>query len=175
MRKVERFPERSLYKLLLLVLKVIPMLLALSAMMGMLLDFFGKDSSIFSFIGGMSLLPLLFLYLASYVFRFCEYHRMFLHYVVANNILTYTDYYIWIRRKNLWNRAGIIAGSHILTSQDEGRLFLSDQRVQVTSSRILSCMKSGILQTPLPSLSVYLLIPNDQHTYPATLQRLWLK
>ena len=70
------------------------MLLALSAMIGMLLDFFGKDSSIFSFIGGVSLLPLLFLYLASYVFRFCEYHRMFLHYVVANNILTYSDYYI---------------------------------------------------------------------------------
>ena len=93
-RKVERFPERSLYKLLLIVLKVIPMLLALSAMIGMLLDFFGKDSSIFSFIGGVSLLPLLFLYLASYVFRFCEYHRMFLHYVVANNILTYSDYYI---------------------------------------------------------------------------------
>ena len=94
MRKVEKFPERSLYKLLLIVLKVIPMLLALSAMIGMLLDFFGKDSSIFSFIGGVSLLPLLFLYLASYVFRFCEYHRMFLHYVVANNVLTYADYYI---------------------------------------------------------------------------------
>ena len=93
-RKVERFPEKSLYKLLLVVLKVIPMLLALSAMIGMILDFFGKDSSIFSFIGGVSLLPLLFLYLASYVFRFCEYHRMFLHYVVANNALTYTDYYI---------------------------------------------------------------------------------
>lgn len=75
-------------------LKVIPMLLALSAMIGMLLDFFGKDSSIFSFIGGVSLLPLLFLYLASYVFRFCEYHRMFLHYVVANNVLTYADYYV---------------------------------------------------------------------------------
>lgn len=60
----------------------------------MILDFFGKDSSVFSFVGGVSLLPLIFLYLASYVFRFCEYHRMFLHYVVANNALTYADYYI---------------------------------------------------------------------------------
>lgn len=72
------------------------MLLALSAMTGMFLDFFGMDSSIFSFIGGISLLPLIFIYLASYVFRFCEYHRMFLHYVVANNLLTYTDYYVGI-------------------------------------------------------------------------------
>lgn len=59
-----------------------------------MLDFFGGDSSAFSFIGGVSLLPLLFLYLASYAFGFCEYHRMFLHYVVANNLLVYADYYI---------------------------------------------------------------------------------
>lgn len=81
---------------MLLVLKVIPMLLALTDIIGMLIDFFGKDGSILSFIGGISVLPLVFLYLASYVFRFCEYHRMFLHYIVANNVLTYTDYYIGI-------------------------------------------------------------------------------
>lgn len=87
-------PERNLYKVMLLVLKVIPMLLALTAIIGMILDFLGMDGSVCSFIGGISFLPLLFLYLASYVFRFCEYHRMFLHYVVANNLLTYVDYYI---------------------------------------------------------------------------------
>ena len=81
---------------MLVTLKVIPMLLALSAMTGMFLDFLGIDSSALSFVGGVSLFPLLFLYLASYVFCFCEYHRMFLHYVVANNLLTYTDYYIGI-------------------------------------------------------------------------------
>ena len=84
------------YKLMLVTLKVIPMLLALSAMTGMFLDFLGIDSSVLSFVGGVSLFPLLFLYLASYVFCFCEYHRMFLHYIVANNLLTYTDYYIGI-------------------------------------------------------------------------------
>lgn len=77
-------------------LKVIPMLLALSTILGTLFDFFGWDASFFSFIGGISFLPLLFLYLASFVFRFCVYHRMFLHYIVANNILTYTDYLIGI-------------------------------------------------------------------------------
>ena len=93
MKMAEKLPERNLYKVLLVVLKIIPMLLSLSAMLGMLLDFFGLDSSFLSFFGGVSLLPLLFLYLASYVFRFCEYHRMFLHYVVANNVLTLADYY----------------------------------------------------------------------------------
>lgn len=100
MATVEKLPERRLYKMMLLVLKVIPMLLALTAIIGMMLDFLGKDSSILSFIGGVSFLPLLFLYLASYVFRFCEYHRMFLHYVVANNLLTYTDYYIGLPIEN---------------------------------------------------------------------------
>ena len=92
MRKVERFPERRMYKMMLGLLKVIPMLLALSTILGTLFDFLGLDASAFSFIGGISFLPLLFLYLSSYVFRFCVYHRMFLHYIVANNILTYADY-----------------------------------------------------------------------------------
>ena len=44
----------------------------------------------------MSLLPLLFLYLVSYTFRFCAYHRMFLHYVVALYLIKCYDYYIGI-------------------------------------------------------------------------------
>ena len=44
-------------------------------------------------LGGISLFPLIFLYLISYLFQFCEYHRMFLNYVLANNILIYSDYY----------------------------------------------------------------------------------
>lgn len=81
-------------------LKVIPMLLALSAILGMMLDFFGIDNYLFSLIGGVSFFPLLFLYIISFVFRFCVYHRMFLHYVVANNLLTYYDYYIGIPVSN---------------------------------------------------------------------------
>ena len=92
----ERYLERRIYKLMLGVLKVIPMLLALLAIANMLLDFIGINITILSLIGGVSLLPLAFIYLASYVFRFCEYHRMFLHYVLVNNILTYIDFYISI-------------------------------------------------------------------------------
>ena len=100
MKTEEKFPEKRLYKLLLGVLKVIPMLLAISAMAGMFFDFFGLDGSAFSFFGGVSLLPLMFIYLASYVFRFCEYHRMFLHYVVANNLLTFVDYFFGVPISN---------------------------------------------------------------------------
>lgn len=81
---------------MLLSLKVIPMLLAACSVLNMLFDFLGIDSRIFSFVSGMSLLPLVFLYLASYVFGFCLYHRMFLHYIVVSNVLMIVDYYIGI-------------------------------------------------------------------------------
>ena len=77
------------------------MLMALSAILNMLFDFFGLEGYIFSYIGGISILPLAFIYLASYAFEFCSYHRMFLHYVLANNILTSIDYYIGIPISNL--------------------------------------------------------------------------
>lgn len=76
------------------------MLLAVCSMLNMLFDFFGIDSRIFSFVSGVSVLPLAFLYLASYVFRFCIYHRMFLHYIVMNNALMIIDYYFGIPVSN---------------------------------------------------------------------------
>ena len=45
------------------------------------------------YVGGTSILTLAFLYLASYVFKFCEYHRMFLHYIVACNAISVIDVY----------------------------------------------------------------------------------
>ena len=92
----ERSASKRLYKLMVGALKVIPMLLTLCAVLNMLCDFFGIDSGFLSLLGGVSLLPLLFLYLASYVFRFCAYHRMFLHYILASNILIWFDWYVGI-------------------------------------------------------------------------------
>jgi hypothetical protein len=96
----ERSVSKREYKAMLCALKIIPMLLALCSMLNMLFDFFGIDSRFFSFVSGMSLLPLVFLYIASYVFQFCAYHRMFLHYIVANNALMAVDYYIGIPVSN---------------------------------------------------------------------------
>ena len=101
MAKAERFPERRVYKLLIGLLKIIPMLLAITTIAGTMLSFFELNPSILSFIGSVSLFPLIFLYLASYAFRFCIYHRMFLHYIVANNILVYADYFVGIPVINL--------------------------------------------------------------------------
>ena len=88
--------SKRLHKLTIGTLKVIPMLLAVTTLLNQTLSFFNIDWEILGFIGGVSLLPMIFLYLASYCFKFCSYHRMFLHYVVICDILTLYDYYIGI-------------------------------------------------------------------------------
>ena len=88
--------ERRLYKSVIVAIRIIPMLLAAVALLNTVLSYFGIDAPILSYIGGVSLFPLVFLYLSSYAFRFCEYHRMFLHYVSVNWILNIYDYYIGI-------------------------------------------------------------------------------
>lgn len=76
------------------------MLLAFCTVLNMLFDFFGVECSFLSLVGGISFLPLIFLYLSSIVFRFCIYHRLFLDYIVACNLVNCVDYYIGIPFSN---------------------------------------------------------------------------
>ena len=82
-------------------LKIIPALLALFDIVNTVLGFLGIECHWISFFGGISFLTLAFLYLSSYVFQFCAYHRMFLHYVLVTNILSIIDYEIGIPISNL--------------------------------------------------------------------------
>lgn len=89
----ESLRSKTLYKTMLVVLKVIPMLLALCDILNTLFYIFDINFEFLSYIGGVSFLTLAFLYLSSYVFKFCEYHRMFLHYITFNDIISIVDYY----------------------------------------------------------------------------------
>ena len=86
--------HKTLYKIELWFLKVIPMIMALYTLSNSILSYFDIDLTIFSYIGGVSLLPLIFFYLSSYVFKFCEYHRMFLHYMLITDCINVYDYHI---------------------------------------------------------------------------------
>ena len=88
--------NRKLYKVELLLLKILPFLISLIYFTNTLFSLFSIDLPMLSYIGGMSLIPLLFIYISSYVFQFCEYHRLPLHYVVVNTILCSIEYYIGI-------------------------------------------------------------------------------
>lgn len=88
--------RKSSHKILLLILKFIPMITALGYALNVLLAYFGIDAAILSHLCGMSLLPWLFILIATFVFRFCIYHRMFLYYILLNDLLNILDYYIGI-------------------------------------------------------------------------------
>lgn len=91
-----KLKSKALYRIELYLIKIIPMIMAGLCLLNTLLSYFCIDVVIFSYIGSASFLTLLFLYLSSYVFDFCSYHRMFIHYVTINTILNTIDYYIGI-------------------------------------------------------------------------------
>lgn len=88
--------NKYLYKVELYILKVIPMLIAGCYFLNTTLSYFGIDVPLFSYLGGMSLLPLLFLYFSSFVFGFCVYHRMFLYYIFVSDCISYYDLWFGI-------------------------------------------------------------------------------
>ena len=97
----ERLKSKLLYKIELFLLKIIPMLMAVCSACNSILSYFDIEVVIINYIGGVSLLPLIFLYLSSYVFKFCAYHRMFLHYLLITDIINIYDYHIGIPLDNL--------------------------------------------------------------------------
>ena len=97
----ERHVKKSIYKIELYLLKVIPVIIAGIYLLNSILSYFDIDIIICSIIGGMSILPLLFLYISSYVFRFCIYHRLPLYYILIIDIINYYDLYIGIPISNI--------------------------------------------------------------------------
>lgn len=79
-------------KLQLKLIKILPIVISVVYVLNVVLSLFGITTMILPLIGGMSLLPLMFLYTASYAFRFCEYHRMFIHYIAVNDLLNWINY-----------------------------------------------------------------------------------
>ena len=96
----ERLKSKLLYKIQLYLLKVLPMIIALAYLLNTILSLNGIDIPALSYIAGMSIIPLIFMYTSSYVFRFCGYHRMFLHYIVVNDIINIYDLYVGIPLDN---------------------------------------------------------------------------
>ena len=84
------------YKLTIVAIKILPILIAALMFLRSVLYCLQIELFEISHICGMSLLTILFLYLVSYTFQFCAYHRMFLHYIVVVEALNYIDYYIGI-------------------------------------------------------------------------------
>lgn len=96
----ERLRSKYLYKIELWLIKIIPFGLASVCFINTTLSYLRIDIPFLSYLGSTSLLPLLFLYVSSYVFRFCLFHRLPLHYILINWILNVFDEYIGIPLSN---------------------------------------------------------------------------
>ena len=96
MAKEARFVNKKLYKVELYSAKVVPMIMAGITLANTVLSYYGIQVPALSYIGGVSILVLIRFYLTSYTYKFCSYHRMFLHYIIISNCLDTYDYYIGI-------------------------------------------------------------------------------
>ena len=85
--------NKRLYKIELLLIKIIPYIIALCYIINTVLSYLSIEAEIFSMLCGISLLPLLFILMSSFVFGFCKYHRMMIYYVGISELLAWVDYY----------------------------------------------------------------------------------
>lgn len=92
----ERLRSKLLYKVFLIALKYIPILVTLSYIANIALCWFDIDIPVLSNISGMSLLTWLFMYIATYVFKFCNYHRLLLYFILVDDSINIYDYYFTI-------------------------------------------------------------------------------
>ena len=70
-------------------------MLAFTDFVHTILSYFEYEKGIFfmNFFSGISILPMIYLYMSSYSFKFCGKHRMPLHYVVVSNLIALYDSY----------------------------------------------------------------------------------
>ena len=85
-----------MYKLEVLSVKYIPIIIAGIVLFNSILSYFDIYVTWLDYIAGTSLLTLVPMYISSYVFKFCGYHRMFINYIVAHKLVETIDMYIGI-------------------------------------------------------------------------------
>lgn len=88
-----KLKSKLLYKFELYLVKMIPIIIAVLSLLNATLSYFDIDCNIFSYLGGVSVLTIILLYVSSIVFRFCAWHRMTIHYITANWLISIIDYH----------------------------------------------------------------------------------
>ena len=85
--------DKKQHKVMLFMLKIVPAFMAFSYLMNTMCAFFGVGWQIVTHYLGLFLAPMIYLYVSSKVFKFCEYHRWFIYYMIVIEFLNITDWY----------------------------------------------------------------------------------
>lgn len=104
------FQNKNLYKVFLIYLKIIPILLSSCCILNTTLSYYAIETPIFSILGETAIPEILLIYIATFVFRFCSYHRMFLYFLFINNIINIYDFEFGIKNIELLMLVFILYG-----------------------------------------------------------------
>lgn len=88
--------NKRMYKLELLCVKYVPIIIAAIVLLNAILARFDLYIDELNYITGTSFLTLIPMYISSIVYKFCKYHRMFIHYILTHKIVATIDMYIGI-------------------------------------------------------------------------------
>ena len=92
----EKLRRKDKYINFLLILKYIPHMTAIFYIIYTIFQLVDVDLIWFGYFFHASYMSLGFMYLTSYIFKYCYVHRLPLHYISINELLSTIDYYIGI-------------------------------------------------------------------------------
>ena len=91
--------NKDLYKVDLFLLKLLPVIMVIShiiASYGAIFKVVSGAAIIIQIVShylGLVIAPIAFMYISSHVFQFCNYHRMFIHYIAVIELMNVTNWY----------------------------------------------------------------------------------
>lgn len=91
---VEENLNKHLYRAVLYLTKTIPVIISGIYLVNTVLSYMYIDIAALSYI--VQFLFILYMYITSFAFKFCKWHRMFIHYILVILILNIIDYHIGI-------------------------------------------------------------------------------
>lgn len=90
--------SKTLCRIMLYSVKMIPMVISGIYVLNTVLSYFYIDLPVLSYI--VQFLFIVFMLIASYAFKFCKWHRMFIYYILLILILNIIDYHVGIPISN---------------------------------------------------------------------------
>lgn len=88
--------RKLMYKLELVSVKYTPIIVAFSILIGLILSYLEIAMPLIDTLFGASIIATIPMYISSYTYKFCSYHRMFIHYIVLVHLIDTCDILIGI-------------------------------------------------------------------------------
>lgn len=88
--------RKLMYKLELVSVKYTPVIVSFSILIGLIFSYLEIAIPLIDTLFGASIVATIPMYISSYTYKFCSYHRMFIHYIVLVHLVDTCDILIGI-------------------------------------------------------------------------------